>query len=151
MVGENILERITFYLGLFIAAFVVLAAVLIIQVILRRILRRRLRSLIARDSGHDLVGRTARVVRSVRPNRSGQIRLLYRGQEMNMKALADQRIRTGSAVRIIAVSSDGFRVNPLETADSPPKLETEQPESLLRRSVIMETTEGAHHQDSGHA
>lgn len=150
MVGENILERITFYIGLFIAAFVILAVVLIIQMILRRILRRRLRSLIARDSDHDLVGRTARVIRSVRPNRAGQIRVLYRGQEMNMKAQADQRIGPGSAVRIISVSPEGLRVYPLETADNQPTLQAEQPESLLRRSVILDSADGAHHQDSGH-
>ncbi len=148
MVSENILERITFYIGLFIAAFMILAVVLIIQVLLRRMLRRRLRSLIARDSSHDLVGRTARVARTVRPNRAGQIRILYRGQEMNMKALADTRIRTGVAVRIISVSPDGFRVIPLETAASSPSLQSEQPESLLRRSVVLDSADSGSHQDS---
>ena len=136
--AENTVARIAFFIWFFLITFSILLIVLILQKIVRLLLRRRLRRLIARDSEHDMVGRTAGVVRTLRRRSAGLIRVEYQGNVIDFKASSERKLRPDTLVRIISVTPEGFRVVPLidEPADSPAL--ADETDSTLSQTVVQD-------------
>lgn len=101
--------EITFYLNLFAISLLVIAVLLVLVNvaiwILRAIARRQ-----AAQNDLDQIGHTALVVKTIRPDRPGQIRYQTENDIRLANAEADRTIRNGHVVLILSVSRNRFRV-----------------------------------------
>jgi membrane protein implicated in regulation of membrane protease activity len=108
-VSNPSIGEITFYLNLFAISFIVIALLLLLVNVAIWILRAMARRQ-AVQNDLDQIGHTALVVKTIRPDRPGQIRYQIADDIHLAYAEADRTIRNGHVVLILSVSRNRFRV-----------------------------------------
>lgn len=105
-----------FFLQWLVLAILILGGLALVLAIAIRVLRRLVNIQILRTD-QELVGMRAEVIRTIRPNRNGQIRYrLDSSEPLLAEASSDRTINKGAMVLITAIRKDRCQVLPVEPA-----------------------------------